>query len=61
MSDCLELYGLWRARLLCPWNFPGKNEYWSGLLFPPPGVLLDPKIELLFPVSPALQVDSLPL
>ena len=28
-----------------------RQEYWSGLPFPPPGDLLDPKIE---PVSPAL-------
>ena len=35
-----------------------KQEYWSGLLFPPPGDLPDPGIE---PVSPALQADSLPL
>ena len=27
-----------------------RQEYWSGLPFPPPGDLLDPKIE---PVSPA--------
>ena len=34
-----------------------RQEYWSGLLCPPPGDLPDPGIE---PVSPALQVDSLP-
>ena len=33
-------------RLLCPWQ-----EYWSGLSFPPPGDLSDPRIE---PMSPAL-------
>ena len=38
------------ARLLCPWNFPGK-KYWSGLPFPPPGDLPGPGIE---PASPAL-------
>ena len=32
------------------------QEYWSGLLFPPPGDLLNPGIE---PGSPTLQVDSL--
>ena len=40
-----------------------RQEYWSGLLFPPPGILLDPGF-LLDPgieaESPALQVDSLP-
>ena len=25
VSDSLRPYGLWPARLLCPWNFPGKN------------------------------------
>ena len=38
-------------------GFP-RQEYWSGLPFPPPGDLPDPGIE---PSSPALQADSLPL
>ena len=25
MSDSLLPHGLWPIRLLCPWNFPGKN------------------------------------
>ena len=25
MYDSLGPYGLWPARLLCPWDFPGKN------------------------------------
>ena len=33
-----------------------RQEYWSGLQYPPPGDLPDPGIE---PRSPALQVDSL--
>ena len=37
-------------------DFP-RQEYWSGLLFPHPGDLPDPGIEL---ESPG-QVDSLPL
>ena len=37
-----------------------RPEYWSGLLFPPPGDLLDPGIKPASPVSPALQADSLP-
>ena len=32
-----------------------RQEYWSGLSFPPPGDLMDPGIK---PASPALQVDS---
>ena len=34
-----------------------RQEYWSGL---PPGDLPGPGIEPEFPVSPALQADSLP-
>ena len=34
-----------------------RQEFWSGLSFPSPGDLPGPGIE---PVSPALQVDSLP-
>ena len=33
-----------------------RQEYWSGLPFPPPGDLPIPEIKL---VSPVLQVDSL--
>ena len=25
VSDSLQSHGLWPARLLCPWDFPGKN------------------------------------
>ena len=34
-----------------------RQEYWSGLTFPSPGILPNPGIE---PVIPALQADSLP-
>ena len=34
-----------------------RQEYWSGLPFPPPGDLPNPGIE---PRSPALQADTLP-
>ena len=34
-----------------------RQEYWSGLPFPSPGDLLNPRIK---PVSPALQADSSP-
>ena len=36
------------------------QEYQSEPPFPPPGDILDPGIEASSPVSPALQVDSLP-
>ena len=31
-----------------------RQEYWIGLPFPPPGYLLDPRIEAVSPASPAL-------
>ena len=36
-----------------------RQEYWSELPFPPPGDLHNPGIEPKFPVSSALQADSL--
>ena len=38
-----------------------RGEYWGGLSFPPLGDLPNPGIELMSPVFPTLQVDSLPL
>ena len=56
MLSCVQL-------LVAPWNaahqaplsmgFP-RQEYWSGLSFPPPGDLPDPGIEPTSPESPAL-------
>ena len=40
-------------RHLCPWGFP-RQEYWSGLLCPPPGNLPDSGIKPTSLVSPAL-------
>ena len=36
------------------------QQYWSGLPFPSLGDLLNPGIEPVSPVSPALRADSLP-
>ena len=36
-----------------------RQEYWSGLPFPPPGDLPDPGTEPVSLVTPELQVDSL--
>ena len=36
-----------------------RQDYWSGLPFPTPGDLPDPRIRPI--VSPELQADSLPL
>ena len=43
-------------RLLCLWGF-SRQEYWYGLLCPPPGDLPNPGMERR---SLALQADSLP-
>ena len=56
VPNSLRLHEQQPARLLCPWGF-SRQEYWSGLLCPPPGDLPDPGIE---PRSPALRADSLP-
>ena len=56
-QSCPNLCNLMEsARLLCLWGF-SRQEYWSGLPFPPPEYLPNPGIE---PRSPTLQVDSLP-
>ena len=57
VSDSLPPHGLQPpAKLLCPWGF-SRQEYWSGLPYPPPGDLPNPGIK---PRSPALQAYSLP-
>ena len=40
-------------------GFP-RQQYWSGLPFPTPGDLPDPRIKPMSPVSPELQAHSLP-
>ena len=44
--DSLRLQELFMSLLgsSCPWSF-SRQEYWSGLPFPPPGDLPDPGIE----------------
>ena len=63
---CVQLFS--RVQVFgTPWTITGqaalfmgfsRQEYWSGLPFPPPGDPPNPGIE---PVSPALAGDSLPL
>ena len=55
ISNSLQLHRLKPARLCCPWGF-SRQDYWSGLLCPPPGDLPNSAIE---PRSSALQADSL--
>ena len=54
MSDSSQPYGLQPTRLLCPWDFPGKNTAVGGLLCPPPGDLPNPGMEPVSLMSPAL-------
>ena len=44
-----------------PFKGFSRQEYWSGLPFPPPGDLPDTGIEPMSPSSAAWQVDSFPL
>ena len=53
VTNSLRPWGLWPTRLLCPWGF-SRQEYWSGLPFPPPGDLPNSGIEPTSSVSPAL-------
>ena len=53
VSNSLWPHRLESARFLWPWGF-SRQEYWSGLLCPPPGDLPNPGIK---PRSPTLQVD----
>ena len=47
----------WTVAYQAPWTMGfSRQEYWSGLPFPPPGDLPNPGIE---PRSPALQTDAL--
>ena len=52
--NSLQLHRLQPAKFLCPWGF-SRQEYWSELLCPPPGVLPKPGIK---PRSPPLRADS---
>ena len=56
MSDSLQPHGLQPAGLLSPRGF-SRQEYLSGLPYPPRGDLSDPGIQL---GSPALLADSVP-
>ena len=49
----LQSYGLQSARPLCPFGV-SSQEYWTGLLCPPPEDLLNPGIEPMSPVAPGL-------
>ena len=51
---------LWTAACQAPLSMGfSRQEYYSGLLFPPPGDFSNPGIKPSSPVAPALQADSL--
>ena len=55
------LQHLWTVPCQAPLSIGfSRQDYWSGLPFPPPGDLPHPGIEHSSPVSPMLQADSLP-
>ena len=59
MSDSLPPF--WTVALQAPLSVGiFRQEYWSGLPYPPLGDRPDPESKPESPVSPALQVDSLP-
>ena len=62
-SSLVQLFAVsWTVILQAPLSMGfSRQEYWSGLPWPPPRDLPDPGIEHKSPVSPALQADSLPL
>ena len=61
-QSCLTLFvTLWTVAHQAPLSMGFfRQEYRSGLPFPPPEDLPNPVIKPISPVSPGLQVDSLP-
>ena len=56
-KSCPTLANSWTVACQAPLSMGfSRQEYWKGLLFPSPGDLPDPEIDLK---SPALQADSL--
>ena len=59
---CPTLATPWTAAHQAPLSMGfSRQEYWSGLPFPPPGELSESGIQPSTPVSLTLQADSLPL
>ena len=61
-QSCTTLATLWAVAQQAPLSMGfSRQEYWSELPCPSPGDLPTPEIGPAFPVSPPLQVNSLPL
>ena len=59
--SCIQLFvTLWTVALQAVLSMDSPNKNWSGLPCPALGDFPHPGIEPTSPVSPALQVDSLP-
>ena len=63
MPSCVQPFvTLWTVACQAPLSIKFfRQEYWNGLPLLPPGHLPDPGINLLCPVRPELQADSLPM
>ena len=61
--SCVRLFAtLWTVTYQAPLSVEiFRQEYWSGLPYPPPGDLPNLGIEPESLASPALEADSLPL
>ena len=60
VSDSLQPHGLLPTRLLCPWDYPGKNNG-GGCHFLLQGIFPTQELNLSFLRLLHWQVDSLPL
>ena len=54
-----SVHGILQARILERVAIPFCREYWSGLPYPPPGDLPNPRIEPTSLISPALSDKAL--
>ena len=62
LQSCPTLYNSMDCTCQVPVSMVfSKQDYWSGMLFPSPRDLPDPRIKSIFSASPALQADSLPI
>ena len=61
LLSCVQLFmTLWTVALHVPLSMGfSRQEYWSGLPFPPPGNLPNPGIEFASPKAPTLEANSL--
>ena len=59
MLSCVQLSStLWTVACQAPLSMEfSRQEYWSGLPFPPPGDLPEAEIKPVSPLAPALQMD----